>query len=77
MKHFDLFQANFEWANCGSSRDPFRVEKLQLTPTNIHFPENLGITASAMLQQNISAPVHVSIKSEITIFETKSNLQNL
>ena len=62
MKHYDSFQANFEWANCGSSRDPFKVEKLQLTPTNIHFPENLGITASAMLHQNITAPVHVSMK---------------
>ena len=53
---------NARWNNCGPSNDPFKLETLEITPSDIHFPEKMTISASAKLNGNVSSPVHVNSK---------------
>merc|ERR1711971_1445652 len=53
---------NARWNNCGPSDDPFKLETLEINPSDIHFPEKMTISASAKLNGNVSSPIHVNSK---------------
>jgi len=52
---------NARWNNCGPSNDPFKLETLEINPSDIHFPEKMTISASAKLNGNVSSPIHVAV----------------
>merc|ERR1719414_493588 len=56
--------SNFQWSNCGPSRDPFKLNQFSISPSVLHFPEKVHVTASARLTLNTTAPVHVTLTAK-------------